>query len=129
MNPDIINAGFELSAGGAVLLHCQRLYQHKQVRGLSIAAVLLFTVWGFWNVYYYSALEQPLSFWAGLGVVALNTVWVALALYYLTADERASRRQFEAAMGGRPPLREVLERQCPECDGLLFHGRECRHGL
>lgn len=63
-------------------LNVYRLYRDKSLKGVSIYPTIWWNVWGFWNVYYYAALNQPLSFWAGLGVVTLNTVWVALALYY-----------------------------------------------
>lgn len=82
MTPDHINAVFE--GGGAVLLclNVRRLYTDKRLQGVSLFPTVWWNIWGFWNVYYYSALSQPLSFWAGLGVVVLNTVWVALALWY-----------------------------------------------
>lgn len=82
MTPDHINAVFE--GGGAVLLclNVRRLYQDKRLQGVSLVPTVWWNIWGFWNVYYYAALVQPLSFWAGIGVVTLNTIWVGLALYY-----------------------------------------------
>lgn len=82
IDPDVINSVFE--GGGACLLclNVRRLYRDKTLAGVSIIPTIWWNIWGFWNVYYYLALAQPLSFWAGLGVVILNTIWVGLALFY-----------------------------------------------
>lgn len=66
MSPDLVNACFEL--GGAALIWAN-------VRAL-------YAAWGLWNVFYYPAIGQTLSFWAGLGVVAGNLTWCALAWRY-----------------------------------------------
>lgn len=83
MNPDTVNAMFE--GGGALLLcmNIRRLLRDKRVAGVSLVPVVWWNIWGVWNVYYYHALTQPLSFYAGIGVLVANTVWVALALYYV----------------------------------------------
>ena len=148
---DAINAAFE--GGGACLLcvNVYRLRRDKTVKGVSLWPAAWWNVWGFWNVYFYSAVGTPASFWAGVAVVLVNTVWFGHALYYLTAEERAARRQFEAAMGGRPEpsiaptraadggewfeigtgryYREVMSASCPKCGGALYHGKSCDHGL
>jgi len=79
---DAVNCMFE--SGGALLLcmNIRRLLRDKQVQGVSIVPVMWWNLWGFWNVYYYHSLEQNASFWAGLGVLTANTIWVFLALYY-----------------------------------------------
>lgn len=82
MIQDVINGGFELGAGVAVLAHCGKLYEHKTVRGVSLWAVLFFTAWGFWNVYYYPHLGQFWSFVGGIFVMLANCVYVAMLLYY-----------------------------------------------
>jgi hypothetical protein len=41
-----------------------------------------FNLWGVWNLHYYGVIAQPLSRVAGFMVFAMNTAWVALALYY-----------------------------------------------
>lgn len=78
---DTVNATFE--GGGAVLLcfNVRRLWRDKKLAGVSLVPTVWWNLWGFWNVYFYHAVAQHWSFWAGLGVLAMNTVWVALALY------------------------------------------------
>jgi hypothetical protein len=79
---DLVNAAFE--CGGALLiwLNVQRLYRDKMLRGVFWPVNLFYTLWGCWNVYYYPALGQTLSFWAGLGVVIGNAAWCVLAWRY-----------------------------------------------
>lgn len=82
INKDAINGTFELSAGFFVLNHCRVLYRHKEARGVSLLSVIFFTVWGLWNPYYYSALNQPLSFYGGLFVCAANALYVGMMVSY-----------------------------------------------
>lgn len=82
MTADLINGSFELLAGLFVLNHCRVLHAHKQTRGVSIISAAFFTLWGFWNLYYYPALNQPLSFYGGLFVVAANAFYVGMMLRY-----------------------------------------------
>lgn len=79
---DAINGSFELVAGFMVLLHCWRTYQDKNVQGVSFVATAFFAIWGFWNLIYYPALDQWLSFAGGLLIVAANALWVGLMIYY-----------------------------------------------
>lgn len=80
--PDMVNAGFEAGAGLAVLAHCARLYQHKEARGLSIPAVIFFTGWGVWNMYYYPHLGQFWSLAGGIFVTLANAIYLALLVAY-----------------------------------------------
>lgn len=82
MSPDIINAGFELAAGVAVLDHCRKIHQDKKVRGLSIPAVVFFFTWGLWNLYYYPHLDQFWSFAGGIFVTLANLLYIGLLTWY-----------------------------------------------
>lgn len=121
---DVANAVFE--GGLAVMIgnNIRALYRDKRVRGVSLLTTAWVTAWGFWNLYFYPAVNAWFSFYAGIGVVLANAVWLGLALYYATADERASRRQFEAAMGGRPE-----DNQCLICACLGRVCSRCRPGV
>jgi len=79
---DIVNAGFELLASLFILNHCRVLYQDKQVRGVSVLSSLFFTLWGLWNLYFYPAVNQSYSFYAGICVVVANAIYVAMLHYY-----------------------------------------------
>lgn len=79
---DLINAGFEALAALFILNHCRVLYQHKEVKGVSVLSTAFFFAWGGWNVLYYPSLNQIWSYYAGLAVVGANLLWLGLMLRY-----------------------------------------------
>jgi hypothetical protein len=90
MTPDLINAAFE--AGGALLLwlNVRRLWRDKRLSGVSLFPTVWFNLWGLWNLYFYAAVGQKLSWAAGIGVFAVNSAWVLLALWFaFTAGREA----------------------------------------
>jgi hypothetical protein len=80
--PDLINGLFETFGGVAVLNNCKRVLIDKQVKGVSWLSVLFFSSWGYWNTFYYSNLNQWLSFIGGLLIVLANTWWLYLLFKY-----------------------------------------------
>lgn len=82
MTPDQFNACFEALGGLFVLDHCRATVRAKAVAGVSVPAVLFFTAWGGFNLYYYPSLDQTFSFFAGIFVLAANLIWITLILYY-----------------------------------------------
>lgn len=82
INKDAINGCFELAAGFFVLNHCRVLYAHKLVRGVSLTSSGFFLIWGMWNMYYYPALNQPLSFYGGVFVAATNAFYLGMLFHY-----------------------------------------------
>lgn len=79
----MVNGAFEALAAFFLLLHVIRLHRDKQVKGVSIVAVVFFTLWGLWNAsVYYPGLEQWLSWLGGLAVVSVNALYVVMLLYY-----------------------------------------------
>lgn len=87
---DATNGLFELMGGLFVALHCFKLYKDKKVRGVSFVATGYFTVWGFWNMYYYPFLEQWASLIGGLLIVTMNVLWVGMMVYYLRREKHES---------------------------------------
>jgi hypothetical protein len=88
LSKDAINGSFELAAGFFVLNHCRVLHAHKQVRGVSLSSVAFFTLWGVWNTYYYPALNQPISFYGGVFVVAANAFYLGMMWRYRNREIR-----------------------------------------
>lgn len=82
MQPDFINACFQLAAAAFTLNHCRVLYKEKKVAGVSILSVSFFVCWGVFNLYYYPSLNQPLSFIAGVVILLANLIWVGCLIYY-----------------------------------------------
>lgn len=92
MIPDIINAVFEMVSGLLIWLSVAKLYRDKIVRGVHLAPIGWFLLWGFWNLFYYPHLNQWWSFFAGINVVAANGVWWVQMLYYLRRERRGEVR-------------------------------------
>jgi hypothetical protein len=82
MLPDIINGGFELLGGFFAALSVVKIARSKRAEGIHWGHVGFFTSWGFWNLYYYPALEQWASFTGGLLLVLVNCVYLAQVAYY-----------------------------------------------
>lgn len=80
--PDLINGLFELGGGIFLMLNIRLIRQHRRLQGVHWWPTLHFTAWGVWNLFYYSHLDQVLSFLGGVLIVIVNTVWLAhIALY------------------------------------------------
>ncbi len=82
MQPDHLNALFELIGGVAIFLNVAAVLKDKSVAGVRWWTVSFFAAWGLWNLYYYPHLEQWWSFAAGLFMVTANILWVALLIHY-----------------------------------------------
>jgi hypothetical protein len=79
---DKINSGFELAGGFFIILHILRVLHDKSVAGVSVMTVLFFTIWGYWNLYYYKSIRQKWSLRATYFITAMNSVWLVLLIYY-----------------------------------------------
>jgi uncharacterized membrane protein YfcA len=80
--PDLINGSFECIGGILCWLNFLTLLKDKQVKGVSLLVCFFFSIWGFWNLYFYPCLHQMFSFF-GAGFLALgNSSWLILAIYY-----------------------------------------------
>jgi hypothetical protein len=79
---DLINGLFECCSGFFCWINIYRLVKDKCLKGVSWIPLSFFTLWGFWNLYYYPSLHQMLSFLGGLSIVFANIVWLSLVFYY-----------------------------------------------
>lgn len=89
---DVINGSLELIGGLFILLSIRKLYQDKQVRGVSWVHVLFFAFWGFWNLFYYPHLGQWVSFFGTIVIVTTNTIWVGMLFYYSWLERKRAER-------------------------------------
>lgn len=88
MTPDLINGSFELLGGVLIWMNVWRMYKDQELKGVHWGPTLFFTVWGFWNLYYYPHLDQWLSFLGGIVIVAANATWISMTLYFLRKPKR-----------------------------------------
>lgn len=82
MSPDVGNACFEAVGALFTWRNALQLHRDKQVRGVYWPITAFFALWGLWNLYYYPAIGQRWSFYAGVVLVAGNVIWVAQAIRY-----------------------------------------------
>jgi hypothetical protein len=79
---DIINGLFEMFAGIFISLNIIRLYKDKEVKGVSLIAIIFFFLWGVWNTIFYPINNLWYSFYGGLLVASMNLIWVSQLIYY-----------------------------------------------
>lgn len=82
MSPDLLNALFEATGAAFMVPNVRRLLRDQSIRGVYWPAQIFFTSWGVWNLYFYPAVGQPLSFAAGAVLALANGIWVILAIKY-----------------------------------------------
>ena len=82
MTHDIINGSFEFIGAYFTWMNAFKLYKDKEIKGIYWPTTLFFTLWGIWNLVYYPALEQWVSFAGGVVLVSGNVMWVILLIMY-----------------------------------------------
>jgi uncharacterized membrane protein len=82
LSPDMINGCFELVSALIAGANIKALLRDKEVQGFNPLTLLPFTLWGYWNLYFYAHLEQWWSWWGSLGMVFVNTTYLLLCYYY-----------------------------------------------
>ena len=76
MTPDMINGCFKLLASSFLFLHVRQIFKDKEVKGASWVATVFFVSWSAWNCAFYPMVSLWWSFWGGVPVVAMNSLWV-----------------------------------------------------
>lgn len=79
---DLINGFFQFGAAGFLALNIRALARSRQVVGVSLLPNMFFIAMGAWNLFFFHSLRQTASFCAGLAVLAVNTIWLVMALYF-----------------------------------------------
>lgn len=85
---DLINSLFELGGIFFCLGHIRQINRDKSVAGVYIPAVVFFSSWGYWNIVYYSSLNQWFSLSAGTVLALFNTYWAYLLYKYKNNELR-----------------------------------------
>lgn len=120
------NALLEALGGFFILSSVMKLYRDKLVRGVSFVHIGFFTAWGWWNLFYYWAMASSFSWYASIGVTAVNSLYFAMLIYYV----RKERPVFDAKKPYKGRIDNWYE-YVPEKDGLglgyVIVGRFVRH--
>lgn len=82
MTPDIINGGFEFVGSMFTWASVARVYKDKGYAGIYLPAIVFFTGWGAWNIYYYPTLNQYWSLAGGISIFIANICWISLMAYF-----------------------------------------------
>ena len=101
MTIDLINAGFEVAGGIFTLFNIRRTLIDKSVKGVSWWACAFFTLWGAWNIIFYSSLGQWASFSAGLFIFVANIVWISLMAFYILREKRAREDRIDCEIANK----------------------------
>lgn len=115
--PDIVNGCFELFGGALSILNVRTILRDKQVRGMALTPLAFITAWGYWNVFYYPHLDQWFSFAGGLMIVAVNSLWLGLAVYYTRRERRLRASQTSPYLAKCKRLRLDGPTPCLCCEG------------
>jgi len=79
---DMINGTFEFIGAIVSWRNVYQIYKDKFIAGVYWPATAFFGLWGLWNIFYYSGLNQTWSFCSGILLCLANLTWVSLYLYY-----------------------------------------------
>lgn len=82
ISPDVINAIFELAGALLTWMNVRQVWKDKGYAGLYMPAIVLFTSWGFWNLYFYAHLAQWWSVLATVIMVSANSAWLGLMIKF-----------------------------------------------
>ena len=79
---DLVNGIFELIGAFFAWVNAYKLFKDKEIKGVYWPIWIFYTAWGGWNLWYYPALNQWLSFIAGALLTGGNLAWVVLAIIF-----------------------------------------------
>lgn len=91
---DAINACFEAWGAVMIWLNFRRLLRDRKVMGVDWRVTGFYSVWGAWNLVYYSGVGHWLSCLACVGITAGNASWVVLALRLRAAERLIERNRW-----------------------------------
>ena len=79
---DQVNSVFALSASILIWKNIQQIKQDKQTKGINILPTLLFLIWSYWNVFYFSVNQHWFSVLTAAFFAIGQTYWFVLFIKY-----------------------------------------------
>jgi len=92
---DVINSVFEFVGTGAVALSAYTCFKNKSAAGVHWFSAIFFFIWGWWNLYYYSSLDQIASLTATILMIIVQAVYMGLILKYTMVKKAVDKHAFE----------------------------------
>jgi hypothetical protein len=77
---DYGNTLFEAIGSIMAWLNVKALYKDNEIKGVYWPIYIFYSVWGYWNLYYYPSVNCWGSFVAGIILALGNTAWVVVAV-------------------------------------------------
>lgn len=99
LSPDVTQACWELGSAIFGLLNVRAIRRSRSIAGVHWAPTAFFFAWGVYNLWFYTALHLPISWWAGLAITAVNFTWLGHVAWYLVRKhfrDTAFREGFKA---------------------------------
>jgi hypothetical protein len=87
MTLDMINGLIELCGAMMLSNNIFALHRDKEIKGIHWSSTVFFTLWGIFNLFYYPSLDQWYSFFGGIAIVVVNTIWLSMIIYYKTRKD------------------------------------------
>lgn len=87
LTPDWINGAFEFCGAFFTWSNFVVYCRERELKGVYWPATAFFTVWGLWNLFYYPAIGQPVSFVGGIFLTGGSAAW----LTYVLIDKAVAR--------------------------------------
>lgn len=81
-NVDLTNGLFELFSACLGIFNIHQIYKDEEVKGVSVVPMVFFTLWGFWNIFYYSYMGQYYSTSGAGAMLAVNLIYLSLVIKY-----------------------------------------------
>jgi hypothetical protein len=82
LSPDITQAFWEFGSACFQLLNVRAIRASKGISGVHWIPTAFFGAWGVYNLWFYTVLNLPLAYWAGLFITLVNGVWLGHVAYY-----------------------------------------------
>ncbi len=91
MNPDVVNAFFELAGAFFICLSIKALWRDKEIKGVHWLPTVYFTTWSLWNIFWYNSLDKPWSLIGAYLMVVANMTWlISLGYFSYVKSKRTS---------------------------------------
>lgn len=82
ISPDLTQAGWELGSAMFSVLNIRAVRRSKSIAGVHWAPTAFFSAWGIYNLWFYTVMQLPAAYWAGLAITCTNLVWLSHVAWY-----------------------------------------------
>lgn len=81
IDPDVVNGCFEFAGAFLTWKNFAVYCRERMVAGIYWPGQAFWVGWGLWNLFYYTALHQPLSYMGGIALTGGTAAWLAFVAF------------------------------------------------